>query len=376
MGNEGKFIMDKNNFDKKINKLLNIIVDSILSAKSKKEAAALTLWPIPTPLGMLFWGEEWAKKLNQVLHLIEEQKISDKKIKKSLKFPSKIVHFLWRCGDAVKNSSLAKEEKLFIVKKLFKILALFRKENLFCKNGKNIIWDKKELENNKRSLYFFSVRDRKSKKIISNFEAALYLYTELLYWAQHPLGHCFHGLYPDKKGDLLVREYFDLRPKIWNFSKNLNFSQVEILETYKRGTKIKLDFFERGIRTIVPFKQNLKSSALKIDTKPIKKLEEVSRFYNNLKNVIQEGSNFIQSLNEQQFIEKHAAYWFFALKPLCDLVGKDWRPPPQVLNNIYKRYSKIKGIWQNVVKKDFEKTGVLPLGRQKDILRKMFDPRV
>ena len=363
-------------FNKKLNRLLNIIVDTILSAKSKKEAAALTLWPIPTPQGMLFWGEEWSKKLNRILHLIEKRKVEDREIKRSLKFPSKIVPFLWRCGDTVKNSSLTKEEKLFIVKKLFEILALFRKENLFCKNGKNIIWDKKELEDNKRGLYFFSVRDRKSKKIISNFEAALYLYTELLYWAQHPFGHCFHGLYPDEKGGLLVREYFDLKPKVWNFSKNLNFSQVEIFEVYKRGTKIKLDFFERGIRTIVPFKQNLKSFALKVDAKPIKKLDEVSKFYDNLKNVIRKGSNFIQSLNEQQLIEKHSAYWFFVLKPLCDLVGEDWRPPQQVLNNIYKKYDKIRDVWQNVVKKDFEKTADLPLEQQKNILKEMFDPRV
>lgn len=173
----------------------------------------------------------------------------------------------------------------------------------------------------------------------------------------------------------LIRECFDLKPKVWDFSKNLSFSQVEIFEVYKRRTKIELDFFERGIRTTEPFKQNLISFALKVDKNPIEQLEEISIFFESLKDVIEKGSKVIQSLGQQQLIEKHAQYWFYMLKPLCDLVGKDWHPPQQVSDNIYKKHSEIKEIWQNVVKKNFEKTAFLPVKQQEKILRKAFDPR-
>jgi len=362
--------------NEQIDKLVNIIVKSILGAKSKEEPSVLTLWPLPTTQGVLYWGEEWAKKLNQVLHLIEEQGISDKDIKEYLKFPSKIVHFLWRCGDAVKNSGLTKEEKLFMIKKLFEILSIFRKENLFCENGKNMIWDKKELEIYEKNLYWFSGENKKLNQLISNFKASLYLYTELLYWAQHPLGHCFHGPYPEKQGDLLIKEYFDLKPKVWPFSQVLNFSGGEIFEIYKKGTapRIKLEFFERGIQTTKSLKQDLKKFALRVDKKTIKKAKEISQFLENLMEVIKKGGKVIQSLNTQQMIEKHADYWFYALKPLYDLVQEDWHPPKQVRDNIYKRYEELDVIWKEMAKERSKMAG-LPYKEQVKILKEEFDPR-
>lgn len=130
------------------------------------------------------------------------------------------------------------------------------------------------------------MKDEAQRKLLSNFEASLFLYTELLYWANHPIGHSFHGPYVNK-----------------------------------------------------------------------------------------EGSKFIQSLDEQHLVERHAEYWFYALKPMCDLVNEDWRPPQAVRDNIYKKYDEIKSVWENVVKKNFEKTAVLPIGEQEKLLKEHFDPR-
>lgn len=367
--------MNKSGFNKKLDKLLDIIVETILGAKRKEEAAAVPLWPIPTPQGMLYWGKEWAKKLFRVLSLVDQQKISEEDIRKAVKFPSRIVHILWRT-DALLNSELTKEEKLYIVRKLFGCLAIFRKENPWCEGGKNVIWDLKELGDDKKSLFFFSAKDKKTRQLLFNLEASLLLYTELLYWANHPIGHSFHGIYENRKGLTLVREYFDLRPEVWDFSKNLSFSQVEIFEIYKKGTEIKLDFFERGVRTTESFKQNLGSFALKVDKRPVNQWGQIPQLFDNLKGTIEKGGRFIQSLSEQQLIEKHAEYWFYALRPLCDLVNEDWHLPELVRSNIHERYDKIKDVWENVVKKGFEETASLSLKKQEAMLRKNFDPRI
>lgn len=362
--------------NKQIDKFLDVIVDSILGAKSKEEAAVLTLWPLPTTQGLLYWGDEWVKRLNFVFHSIDKKKVSDKELIKAIKFPSRIVQLLWRI-DAIKNGNLSKEEKFYTLTKLFDCLALFRKKDLFCESGKNIIWSKKELETHKKDLYFFSGKDEKLNKLISIFEATLWSYTELIYWAQHPIGHSFHGPYLEKEGDLLVKEYFDLKPEVWPFSQDLNFSVVEVFEFYKKGTgrKIKLEFFERNIRTTQSLKKDLEKFALKVDKKNIKKLEKISEFSENLVRVIKKGGKFIQSLNAQQLIEKHADFYFYAIKPFCDLVKEDWRPPKGVKENIYKRYKEIDNIWQSVVKKNFEKTAALPYKQQEKILKEIFDLR-
>ena len=219
--------------DKQLDKLLDIISSVVLATGGKKEHGALIMWPISTPRGLLYWGDEWSKKLNCVFHLIDQKNITDTKIARALMFSSKPAQLLWRI-DAIKDSSLSEEEKLYTVSKLFDCLGVFRKRDLFCKDGKNLIWNKRELENHKRGVNFFSVGDTKIRNLISNLETTLWLYTELLYWTNHPFGHSFHGPYLDKRAKLLVREYFDLKPKIWPFSQGLKFSRVEIFETYQK----------------------------------------------------------------------------------------------------------------------------------------------
>lgn len=365
------------NLDKKIDKLTEIIAKSIVEAKSKEESAALTLWPIPTPLGLLFWGNEWSKKLFQVLSLLDEKKISNHRIEESLKFPSKIVHFLFRCGDAVKDSDLEKEEKIFIIEKLFGILKIFRRKDLFCESGENIIWSREELTTVTQNLPLFSTKDKKLRRVIPDLEAALYLYTELLYWAQHPMGHCFHGPYQIKDKLLLAKEYFDLKPEVWPFTKNLRFSEVEVLEVYSKDvqSEIKLGFFERGLRNPKSLEDALEKYALRIDGEEIKEPEEISESLKNLTEVINQGTKFVSSLDQQQMIKKHADYWFYSLKPLCKLVDEDWHPPKQVKDNIYKRYEEINDIWEKVSKKNLEKTANLSYQEQTKILKKDFDPR-
>lgn len=369
-----QFTVGKIELDRNLNKLLDIIIESVLVAFTKEDLAKVSLWPIPTPQGVLYWAKEWSKKLNHVLCLIDKQNVSRLKVKEALKYPSRLVHILWRI-DALQRSDLNREERLYVVRKLFGYLADFRKKDLWCEDGKNILWNFKELRGNKRGLVFFLTKDERRRKLFFNLEASLFLYTELIYWANHPLGHCFHGLYGNEKGIVLVKEYFDLKPEVWDFSKNLSFSQVEIFEVYKKGTKIKLEFFERGIRTTESFKQNLLSFALKVDEKVVNQAEDISKYLENLQDVIKKGGKFVQSLNKKQLIEKHAQYWFYAIKPLCDLVGEDWHPPQAVRDNIYKKYRKIDTIWQNEVKRSFEKMSVLPPKQQERALRDYFDPR-
>lgn len=137
--------MSKNTFNKKLDTLLDTIVETILGAKRRKEAAAVSLWPIPTPQGMLYWGDEWSRKLHRIVSLLDKRRVGKEGLREAIKFPSRIVHILWRI-DAVKNSDLTKEEKLCVVEKLFDYLAIFRKEDLWCADGRNIIWELEEVQ--------------------------------------------------------------------------------------------------------------------------------------------------------------------------------------------------------------------------------------
>lgn len=358
--------------DKQLNKLLDIISSVVLATGGEKEHGALIMWPISTPKGLLYWGDEWSQKFNRVFHLIDQKNIIDTEIARALMFSSRPAQLLWRI-DAIKDSSLSKEEKLYTVSKLFNCLVVFRKKDLFCEDGRNIIWNKRELEKHKRDISFFSIKSSRLRHLISRLETTLWLYTELLYWTNHPFGHSFHGPYLDKTGMLLVREYFDLRPEIWPFSQKLKFSQLEIFETYQKIDS-KLEFFERGIRTTKDFKKDLKGFALKVNGKTIGRLEQISRYMENLIKVVRDGTRINRSLNQKEMIEKHAEIWFYAIKPLCDLIEEDWHPSKQVKDNIYKKYKGREKTWEKI-QGNFRQLTTLPFKQQELLTKESFDPR-
>jgi hypothetical protein len=361
--------------NEKIDMLLDIISEIVIKVEGEKTPQATTLWPIPTPQSLIYWQNEWSNKIHNVFKTIDSVGISNQKLKEALKFPSRPAQTLWRL-DAIKHSNLNKEQKLFVVKNLFECVSLFRKNDLFCKNG-NAIWNKEELEKNKKDLKFFS--ENEQKHIISTLKVSFWLYAELMYWTNHPLGHSFHGPYHDKDNIIIVREFFDLKPPFWSSSENLKFDKIEIFEVYKDidlNKDFQFEFFERELVTKKSLNENLSSFAIKANSIPINSVQELQNIKTNLDEVIEKIIKENESLDLKGLIKQQANMWFYAIKPLCDLVGENWQPPNEVDNNIYKRFEELNQIWESI-KKGFIEAASLPYEEKvKSVKLNSFDPRV
>lgn len=356
--------------DTKIDKLLTIVAETILDAGVQHEV----LWPIYTPHGLLYWREAWAGKLLSVLKELDKKGLSDKDVAKLFMTSSRVAQTLWRV-DAIKRSNLHKKEKLYVIQKLLDYLATYRRENIFCGDGRNIIWGGEETKSVTKSLQFSDVaKDKDAKQFICALESSLWLYTELIYWTNHPFGHSFHGPYAVKEGDLIARNYFDLKPEIWPFTSELNFNQVEVFEVYK-GANIKFDFFERGIRTTQSFRDKMLKFAVRIDGKPIVGKDALQSALESLNHVAAEGSQHIQSLDMRDMIFKHAEMWFYVIKLLCEAAGMDWKPPREVYDNVFKRFDELEKVWEGI-QAGMRKGAKLPRSEMMENLRRDFDPRL
>lgn len=343
---EGKLTSEKRKVvNERVDKFLPIIVDNILGAGGKDEIRT-PLWPLHTHRGLLYWGKEWSKDLYSVVNELDQKKLPNQEVAQLFKHSSRIAQCLWRL-DAIKQSDLSKEAKLYTVGRLFDYLEAYRGRNLFCETGQNSIWTPKEIEKQIGRLTFINLTQAKDlKTLVSHLQGVLWSYTELIYWTNHPFGHSFHGPYKTSKGDLLVRSYFDLKPEIWPFTQKLDFSGMTFFELYERDTDLSLDFFERGIRTTKPYQEKLKAVAIKIGDQDITTKEELEKHLNNLVEVCEKGSAHINSLDDQAIITKHTEMWWYVLKPLFQTAGKDWHPSQVVHDNIYNRYEELEQIWK------------------------------
>jgi hypothetical protein len=360
--------------DNKINKLLDIVAEIVVGAAGKQKVSGFELWPFHPIQGRLFFTKDWFAYLFKYLKQIDEENLSDKRIAYSFKAPSKIAQLLWML-DGIKQTELTIEERLYVVQRLFDLLGVWRKD-IFCKDGKNLTLSLKEVKQLVKRAKFVELKNNPSfKKDVCVLESALWMYAEMIYFSNHPFAHSFQGPYKLGSKILVKRNYFDLRPEFWPFSKKLKFGEVEILEIYKKEADIKFDFFERGIRTQKPYRDKLLEVSIRVGKRALSSEKGVEGVLANLNVVIENGSRRIQKLSRQDLIAKYASYWFYALKPLYQLVKEPWQLPQEVEDNIYKRFDKINAIWRGIEKKRLS-AGKLTLKERAESFKRLFDPRI
>lgn len=362
--------------DKKIDKLLEIIGEIFVSGAGAGKASGFELWPFHPIYGRLFFTKVWFERFIKLLKEIEKKGFTIKEIAKTFKAPSQITQFFWML-DGIKQSDLSIEERLEITQKLFDFLAVWR-QNIFCEDGKNLIWDEAGLSHALSEIKFINLeRKEELKRDLYRLESGLWLYAEMINFENHPLAHSFQGPYQWKDKVLVVKKYFNLRPEFWEFTKNLNFVEIEIYELYKKGTNIEFGFFERGIRSTEDYRGNLKGVAIKVNDEPIALESVLPKALSSLSSVITQGSTYIQNLNHKELLVQCAGHWFNALKPLCDLIGdeKNYKVPQEVHDNIYKRYERFYEIWEKI-EAQRKHLAKLPPEEQIKIANKIFDPRI
>lgn len=360
--------------DQKIGKFLGIVAEITVKGAGKQKVSGFELWPFHPIRGRLFFTKSWFTHLLSYLRQLDKKGLNDEEIARAFKAPSKIAQLLWML-DGMKQADLSMDERLYIVERLFDLLGIWRKD-IFCGGGRNLVWDQKQAGEVIEKARFIDLQKEPTlKQNICTFESALWMYTEMIYFSNHPLAHSFQGPYELDNKVLVVRRYFDLKPPFWSFSRKLKFDEVEILETYKRGTKIKFDFFERGVRSRESYRDKLLESSVMVGSRSISPNDELKEVLSNLTGVVRKGSMYIRGLSLQDLIAKYASYWFFALKPLYGLMGKPWQLPKEVEDNIYKRFDEINAVWQKIEEERLS-AGDLSMEERAENMKKIFDPRL
>lgn len=362
------------------NKMLDIfsslIARSLVSVGGKGEARE-QIWPAPMVSlieAVYYTMKYYPKFFLELVKKLESKGYSDIQIAKLLKYPSRTAQNLWATqGKGV--GQMSKEELTEYTVKTLRYISLLRKSDLFCRDGKNIIWPNNIVRTELNGAQFIDVRESELTEVISKLHAALWLHTELLYFASHAVGHEFHGPYKLKSKILLVREYFDLRNiEIWPFTSELSFNYVKILEIYDKKLNIKFDIFNR-IKSQTSIPEYLKKLCLVVDGNRITKRDEIENLLKELKNIAEIGSKSILKMNKEKLIEKvNEASHFWVAKPLADELGLDWHPPKEMSEDIKNN----EAVNSEVLKNFIEGAKKFPQLAEKQkigIFKNLFDPR-
>ncbi len=197
-------------------------------------------------------------------------KLDIPKIAKMFKKPSRIGNY-YMIIPWVENS-FTKKELRELSQTLFDCIKSMRKGDVYCSNGKNIIFTNEEINKMKKLNNW-----KKELETLKKINGSLSLYLEILYPGLMSIGHEFHGPYEVDEEKYVVREYYDLNPEFLNtefpfqkitiyekISKEPFFDFTNHVITNEEVTEFRIECDDKGVGNVDAFLKNLLSSIEKV----------------------------------------------------------------------------------------------------------------
>ena len=301
------------------------------------------LWPFSIIETNWYYTKFFPKEIYHTIKALEEKGIGIEKIAELYWGPSAITHWFYivepTLGDLNLNpfEGLTKEEGVEFIEKTIEILSHQRKEDIFCRDMKNILLSDDEVKQILEGKRFIEAKDEPEiAKLLPDLIMTIWHYTILIQGGHRAYSQEFHGPYPlGENKSLLIKDFFNLKPGeyinelIWDFSSEIPYDKIRILEVYD-NTEIQIDMFNHYnvAGNFVKFCVIAEDSSF--SSEKIKDLAKVCD------DVMSEGNRIIDKFSKPDWVKKIIDLRYLWLKPSKDILGEDWRPPERIYSLVNK----------------------------------------
>jgi len=348
-------------YSKKIDNFCSAYATYVLKAFGKSQPL---IWPIPMNETYWYICKYFLRELYKDIKRLKDKDVAIERIEELFVAPTRISMFLAMIY-GMSFSDLKIKEKVELTELLLDLLPRYRREDLFCENGSNIIWTKQQASKELKKCKMINLDENKNAgqlaKILGKINATLWLYCEFIHGAFHSYGYEFHGPYSlnNKEKLLIVREYYDIKPSlVWPFASRLPFDKVTTFEVYK-DCKINFDLFGH-LETTVSLPQHLQSFHIKTSSEGIESevnnLSGLDSILSNCAETLNEALKFTSNFNKYDWAKKIVEMHYHYLVPHKDLLKQDWKPSDSIylainkgsdeieMANTFKSFEKIWGM--------------------------------
>lgn len=321
----------------RIDKFLKAIEESYQGINVK------TSWPLNGAQVDSYFDVDEALDMYYRLNKLRETK-SVKEIADLMPPPDMIRLFLQHNGiiglkvaKTIGVANIPKEDRLEYVNFLFNILEKKVRGDIFCLDGKNILFDNVEIKDLIKNLKKVEGRDEQRSVaglIVSANNWCYSLYYDLFMTA----GFYLHGPYDvsEKFGEgaiLVIREYHDLNPKdLWP-DLEMPYKKMRILCVYK-NLDLKINFVNHPITKesiadkLVAYKVFLDNFGVGVS-----EVEPLDSLFDELR---EKQTKRVNNLADLDKVRKGAEIAFYFFKELRASMGDDWRPTKDIEKTIQK----------------------------------------
>lgn len=359
-------------------RIKNYTIEDYLDAVTfafKNDLTHSEYWPLKPAQMTACFEDSLAVDVFRKVKMLKKRKVPLEKVAKIFGTPGILRNFLENFANTGLKvahnvgwfkTSFKEREEFFDY--LFKILEKMVRNNIFVRDGKQIILSQNKLK--KIRWNKFIKIDEQNGKIIKKFNLALFGLVWSFYFDVFTYtGLSVHGPYkpPLKKFGknkiLTVNDYFNLQPaEIWPKAKSVPFKKVRVYNIYQK-TPWKINFFER-LDPNLDLSTNLCFAMIEIDGKSVNNLARIEKLTKQIFKTTQKQTDFVNKLPTLEIIKKASEICYYGLRDLFGYFDEDWAPPRTIDGVIEKFGTKF-------IKKYNRDLADYPPSK----IRKIFDPR-
>lgn len=283
-------------------------------------------WPMPifeqTLSVMNYSSPVIVREFMSAVDQLDKQGLSVEEIGRKFHYPSRLARlqhlfasrFFW-------GADL--NDPITVAERFLSILSTMYRGNMFCKNGRNLIYTSEELGKFEEPI-LRCARDKKLSLAIAKIEKFLYLLSES-YSPRFPNCHFeFSGPYKLKNQWIVIKEYHDLRPTVLPIKFYYSFNQLTVIQVYDREIDYKVDIMCRPNAT----NQNLPlpiCNLLLVDNQLALDSGQISQYTEQITKSMQEAISHLTGLTrKEQIVEFNTQLeWLTLLSPIPSRPARD-----------------------------------------------------
>lgn len=289
-------------------------------------------WPIDLNAVSHLFTDIFVMEFLEDIRWLKSNGLEDPSIATRFKTAARIIRLIMPCVSGMKACGMSTETIRENVLYFLSLAKHLKYGDVSNRDGKNIVlapgaWeDKIEMVTASKS----------SSLAVHRLCAILWNYTECLFFRTHGFVREFHGPYhfPDKKEEILVRDFIDLKPlELWKSSLPVEYENIRIVTAY-RDLGMSVDVYDNvSISASATFVNSLESYYIEAEGKKLD-LDELDRLYRVLSEIMLNITGEVEALDWRQLAKKYAKIFWYSKKELKN--GNDWRPPVAVYKRIEK----------------------------------------
>lgn len=309
-------------------------VDDYLSAieTAMTNAGDIVAWPLHLAQIAPYYGDVEAVDLHRRLRERVAQGMSDRDIGNLFVSASSGKSLLMDLIPGLKVAGLDADERVWFVEKIFDGLAAVEAGDIFCRDGAHRLFTDLDVEEALSAPYWMD------GAIAAHARSAFALSgaAQAVVWSQHfygwtDIGFVIHGPYAAGAEQLVVRDFFDLRPvALWPDAAAVPLGTLRVFSRHDASDRFTVDIFNHLLHTRAPA-ESCVGLRVELDGEPVVDRAIFDQIRAALVEQVRRQHATIRSMDATGVLAKFVESRYYALRGWR---GDDWRPPAEVMRRL------------------------------------------